>query len=694
MTRGGATEDSLQRLAEAVGILPRWHHLSGAEQTTGPETQRALLAAMGFAAASDTEAAETLQALATETAARRIPREIVVEADAETAFPLTDVTDWRLELEQGGTLSGTAAETATIAPPAGLHRLVAGDQSCLVIAAPKRAPAVSDLLSTTDDGPRPWGVTGALYGLHSDRNLGVGDYRDLGDACRALGTCGAQFFGINPIHASGVMNDDVSPYAPTCRTALEPRHIAVDCIPGFADCKEAQRLLHDNAADLVAAREGDEVAYAIQERIQPQILRALFKTFNDTGRTADFDAWRQARGPALERFARFEAISQRHGADWRRWPQDLQAVGSAAVGNFAGEHAAEIRYHAWLQWLAENQVGNAQTAARQAGMGLGLYLDLAVGVRPGSADTWADPDCFAKGVSLGAPPDGFNPQGQVWNLSPFNIPALRKAGYRPFIETLRGVMRHAGIIRIDHILGINRGFWVPDSGAPGGYVTYPMESLLALVKLEAARASCIVVGEDLGSVPEGLRGWLAEAGLLGCAVLQFEKEGDRFRDPCAYAPSTLASFGTHDMPTMRGWWRGSDTDLRRDTGQISDEAQARGQQERSGERAALLRLLEDKGLLAEGSTLEEAPVTALHRLLAGAGSDLVAVQMDDALGSLEQQNLPGTVSEYPNWRRRYRIKVENLGQEPGFAAIAEIFNAAASADATDTAAEKEKQPWM
>lgn len=692
MTRRSAIEDSLQRLAEIVGILPRWHHLSGAEQTTEPETQRALLAAMGFAASTDAEAAETLQRLEAETAARRIPREIVVEADAETILPLAGNADWLLELEQGETLSGTSADAPAITPPAGLHRLIAGDQSCLVIAAPKRAPAVSGLLPPHDENRRPWGITGALYGLRSERNLGVGDYRDLAAACRTLAASGAQFFGINPIHASGAVNDDVSPYAPTCRTALEPRHIAVDCVPGFTGCEEAQRLLHDNSAVLVAAREGDEVAYALQKKIQPQILRALFKTFNNTGRTADFDAWRQTRGDVLERFARFEAISQRHGADWRHWPQALQAAGSAAVESFAREHAEEIRYHVWLQWLAENQVGDAQTAARQAGMGLGLYLDLAVGVRAGSADTWADPDCFATGVSLGAPPDGFNPQGQVWNLSPFNIPALRKAGYRPFIETLRGVMRHAGIIRIDHILGINRGFWVPDNAAPGGYVTYPMESLLALVKLEAARAGCIVVGEDLGSVPEGLRGWLAEAGLLGCSVLQFEKEGDRFRDPCAYAPSTLASFGTHDMPTMRGWWRGCDIDLRREAGQISEAAQQEAHQERRDERAVLLGLLEDKGLLPEGSDLEEAPVSALHSLLAGAGSDLVAVQLDDALGNLQQQNLPGTVGEYPNWRRRYRIRVENLGQEAGLTAIAEIFNV--TADATDAAAEKEKQPWM
>ncbi len=684
----------MRRLAETVGIPPRWHHLSGEEQITGPETHSALLAAMGLAVATDAEARETLQALEAETAVRRIPQEFVVEAEAETTLPLMDASAWCLELEQGGTLSGVGKDTATFTAPAGLHRLVAGNETCLVIAAPRRAPSVSDMLPNAEESQRTWGITGTLYGLRSDRNLGVGDYRDLAAACTDLAACGAQFFGINPIHARGVVNDDVSPYAPTCRTAFEPRHIAVDCVPGFSVCEEAQTLLRDNATAVAAARSGDEVAYAVQERVQAQILRALFKAFTSGGQISEFNAWRQGQGSALERFTLFEALSLHHGADWRCWPRALQDSAGAAVQDFADEQAEEIRYHAWLQWLAENQLGDAQTAARQAGMDLGLYLDLAVGVRPGSADTWAAPGCFASGVSLGAPPDAFNPKGQVWNLSPFNIPALRKAGYRPFIETLRSSLRHAGILRIDHILGINRGFWVPENGAPGGYVTYPMESLLAIVKLEAARAGCVVVGEDLGSVPEGLRGWLADAGLLGCAVMQFEKEGERFRDPGAYPSTTLASFGTHDMPTMRGWWHGWDIALRRDVGQISEEAQEQAQQERGSERAALCRLLDEKGFLSVDTGTDEAPITALHRLLAEAGSDLVAVQLDDALGNLEQQNLPGTVTEYANWRRRYRVAVANLGDEPGLTAIAEVFNAATPADATDTAAEKEKQPWM
>ena len=683
---------ALQTLAETMGILPDWHDIAGRHHTTTPETQRALLRAMGIAAETEAEAAQSLATFQVRAAARRLPEEVVGTAGSEMRIPLTAPVEWHLELENGGVENGYAEAAIHITPPAGLHRLSAGEETCLVIAAPAEAPSVAEILGRdasggdATGGAQGWGVTAALYGLRSARNLGLGDYSDLANAAEQLAGLGADFIGINPLHARGAACDGISPYTPSCRTALEPRHIAVDAVLGFRQSEAAQALLRDNASRLAAARNGEFIDYATCDAIGGDLLRALFADFErSAGPAIDaFTAWRSGTGQALEWFALFEAISLRHGADWRRWPEALQSFGSPAVLSFAGANGRDVRFHAWLQWLAHRQLAAAQAAAKNAGMGLGLYLDIAVGVRPGGADTWSAPACFAEGVSLGAPPDAFNPAGQNWALAPFNPRGLRSAAYRPFIEMLRAAMSHAGIIRIDHILGVRRAFWVPDAassgGAPGGYVAYPEAALLALIRLEAQRAGCVVVGEDLGSVPPGLRDRLAEAGLLGCAVVQFEKEGQRFHPPATYRPATLASFGTHDTPTLRGWWSGWDIDQRHAISGSDDAARDQEQQQRAAERAALAQLLCDEGLAPAGldpaappGEADDVLAEALHRLLARAGSALVAVQLDDALGSVAQQNLPGTVDEHPNWRRRYPVAVEGLAGDPRLRALATLF---------------------
>lgn len=669
---------SLQALAEAMLILPSWRDLRGEVHTTTPETQRALLAAMGVPAASDAEAAESLRAHRARVAARRLPEELVIKAGGAARIPLRGPVDWCLELEDGGEDEGRAEEELVVAPPAGLHRLVAGGETCLLIVAPERTPGVAEVLGRE----RAWGVTAALYGLRSRRNLGVGDYRDLAAAAAGLAGLGADFIGVNPVHAHGAAGGGISPYSPSCRTAFETRHIAVDSLPGQRDSAELRRIMKDAAARLKAARSGDFADYATCAAIGSKVLRALFAEFvsRESKAAGDFAAWRRARGRALERFALFEAISLEHGGDWRSWPVPLRSAGGAAAAAFEAEHATEVSYHAWLQWLADGQVAAAQSAAKDAGMGLGLYLDVAVGVRPGGADTWSAPDCFAAGVSLGAPPDALGPDGQDWALAPFRPGGLRAAGYRPFVEMLRAAMAHAGIIRIDHAIGLQQSFWVPKSGAPGGYVGYPLEALLALIRLESRRSNCIVVGEDLGSVPRGLRERLSGSGLLGCAVMQFEKQRDRFRPPAAYRATSLASFGTHDTPTMRGWWSGWDIEQRHEIARRDPRARAADWERRAKERRALAGLLSKEGLapadldpVSPSPLAGDAPVDALHRLLARTGASLVAVQLDDALGASEQQNLPGTIDEHPNWRRRYRVAVEDLAGDPGLRALTAIF---------------------
>ena len=691
---GGAQASALGALAEAMGILPEWHDLSGRLHVTAPETQRALLGAMGLAAADEGEAAATLDAQRARKAERRLPEEVVAAAGAETRLDGCHGVTWRLQQEDGAQQGGSADGEIVFTAPPGLHRLTVesaqGEETCPVIAAPRQAPTVAAALGRQ----RGWGVTGALYGLRSARDLGLGDYADLGAAAVQLGALGADFLGINPVHARGAAIAGISPYTPSCRTALEPRHIAVDQVAGFADSARARQVLGDNAAALAAARAAPLVDYATANAVTDAVLRALFADLEESGGQAaeDFARWRRGAGEKLEWFALFEAISLTHGADWRGWPAALQRFGSRAVLDFAAQNAAEVRYHAWLQWLAARQLAAAQHQARDAGMALGLYLDVAVGVRPGGADTWSAPSCFAEGVSLGAPPDHFNPAGQNWALAPFSPLGLRAAGFRPFIEMLRAAMAHAGIIRIDHILGVRRSFWVPEDGSSGGYVTYPEEALLALIRLEAWRHGCVVVGEDLGSVPPGLRERLAEAGLLGCAVMQFERHDSQFNPPGGYRAATLASFATHDTPTLRGWWQGWDIAERH---RIAASDAGGDLAQRGEQRRGLARLLRDAGLAPAGLDAEQPPqeaddalAEALHRLLARAASSLVAVQLDDALGHVAQQNLPGTVAEHPNWRRRYGVEVGDLAAQPGLARLAEIF-------APDPASEQpqEMQTW-
>jgi len=671
---------ALANLAAAMGIAPRWRSLAGVERTTGPDTQRELLAAMGVSASTDAETRESLEELRARRAARRTPEEIVVSAGTKARIPLGRVTDWQLELEAGDTREGRDEGEIVRTLPAGLHRLRVGEETCLVIAAPQRAPAFGDVAGRG----KAWGLSAALYGLRSRRNLGVGDYRDLADAAEQMARLGADFIGINPVHARGATSGEFSPYSPSCRSALEPLHIAPDAVSGFECCTQARRLLEDRVAEWEAAKSGGLLDYEAHGRRQREILEALFRSTIEAGgpAAADLTAWRKGPGRALEWFAVFEAIASVHGPDWRAWPGALRDVHSPEVRRFASENERSVCWHAWQQWLAGRQLAGAQAAARSAGMAFGLYLDVAVGVCPGGADVWAAPACFARSVSLGAPPDAFSPDGQTWNLAPFNPPGLRAAAYRPFVRMLRAAMGPAGIIRIDHVLGLERCFWVPESGAPGGYVSYPLEALLALVRIEAARAACIVVGEDLGSVPADLRPRLAESGLLGSAVMHFEKDGQEFRPPRLYRPASLASAGTHDTPTLKGWWAGRDIELRHRLGRTTTKERVAALAARAAERGALCRLLVEEGHAPPGLDPAAPPLdadhsilVAVHALLAGSRSPLLAVQLDDALGVVEQQNLPGTVSEHPNWRRRYPVEVEELSRDRGITGIA---NAVAS----------------
>jgi len=494
-------------------------------------------------------------------------------------------------------------------------------------------------------------MTAPLYGLRGP-GAGLADTDDLATVGRAVAQHGGAFLGLNPVHAGfWAASEGYSPYSPSHRRRLSAFHIPTTREPGSAT---AGGGLIDYPSALADKRAALERAYAAKKD------------------SAEFDAYLKAEGAALIRFATHQALSDLHGAYWTDWPAALQSPDSPETARAAATLSQEIRFHAWLQFRAAQGLAQAQTAMTTAGAPIGLYLDLAVGTHPAGAETWEDHRSFAKGVSLGAPPDAFSSDGQRWGLAPFNPHALIATGFAPLAETLRSLFRHAGAVRIDHILGFDRAFWVPDThGLPGAYVRMPRDAMLAVLRLEAARVGGVVIGEDLGNVPRGLRGALDKAGILGCRVALFEQAGEppRFRDPKHYPAAALASFSTHDLPTWRGWRAGHDIALRRDLGHISGAAAEAHLARRSAEVTGFDEMTSrhrPKG------TPSERHAGVCHAM-AASGAALVAVQAETAFEVTAQPNLPGTTDAYPNWQQPLPVAAKDWHEDMRLLEVAEIM---------------------
>ncbi|MEM7499429.1 MAG: 4-alpha-glucanotransferase [Pseudomonadota bacterium] len=658
--------DSVLALARAYGIPQGWRDLSGTDHVTTPDTALALLRAMDAIDAPG-EAAERLRALKAVRAARPLPPVHLTTAWAPSLLRAgPQARHWRLRFERGAEAEGRADGAIELpALPPGLHRLTLDDhhEDCLVVAAPDRAPMLEDRLGRA----RAWGVTGSLTALWQGESQpaagSIGTYADLARAAEALARLGAVFLGINPVHNLGAASDTYSPYSPGHRGFLDTR-------PLFP-------------VDGGRGAPADLIDHAAQRRAHDAELRARFEAEMAIPDVAgELAAFRQAVGPSLEDFALFEALSLALGPDWRRWPAGYEHPGAASARAYVEAHPRQVALHAWAQMRTGQALAETQARALRAGMGLGLYADLAVGVRPDGAEVWARPGVFARGVSLGAPPDMFSPSGQSWGLAPFSPPGLEADRYTAFAETIRAAAAHAGLLRIDHVLGLERTFWVPEDGTPGGYVASARPVLLAILRLEAARSGTVIVGEDLGVVPDGLRDALAESGIYGCSVAMFEYWEGRLRAPWHFRRETLASFGTHDTPTVRGWWQGRDIDWREDLGRASPEEATAMREARARDRETILALLAEARILPEqidqAAPPTEAPtslIDAIHALMARSSAALVAVQIDDALGTLEQPNIPGTIDEHPNWRRRHAVAADRLAEHPALRRIAEEMRA-------------------
>ncbi|MEM8628442.1 MAG: 4-alpha-glucanotransferase, partial [Pseudomonadota bacterium] len=485
--------------------------------------------------------------------------------------------------------------------------------------------------------------------MRSPHNGGLGSYTDLASITEVLGRKGAQFFGVNPLHALGWAEDTIiSPYSPSHRGVSNTDHIAVD--GGLGHSPDAAFI--------------DYPAFRSEQRVR---LERDYQTFVGSNDHAAFKTWCASCAEDFKQFAVFEAISEQKGGDFRTWPNTLQTPGAAA-STAAGERA---RFHLWLQWRASTQIDAAQSKAKSAGMSLGLYLDLAVGPRPDGAEVWMNSDTIAQGVTIGAPPDHLSPEGQSWALAAHAPGRLAAAAYTPLRSMLQTLMAKCGLLRIDHALGLLRSFWIPDDGSPGGYITQPLESLLAVITIEAHRAGCVVVGEDLGLVPDGFRSAMNEAGLYSYAVWQFEANHlDEIRPAHTLPPFSLACFGTHDTPTLNGFWYGNDVEWWHRVGWITGRERKCRHAHRSRQRASL-REVNALSLNASPQTISDTVQSAL----AASPATLVSVQLDDVFGELEAQNLPGTIDAHPNWRRRLGVEVEDMAGHPALNRIADVMNA-------------------
>ena len=486
---------------------------------------------------------------------------------------------------------------------------------------------------------RLWGFMTQLYGVRSQRNWGIGDFTDLKTLIGIAARLGAAVVGVNPLHAT-----QGSPYSPSSRHALNVLYIDIEAVPGYEASPRLRKRLQ-------ALRDSELVDYPAVRRIKREALERIF---------ARTTPGAKLRTRHLRDFAVFEALREKFGGGWQSWPARFQDPRSKEVKVFSAKNAGRVAFHAWLQMLARDQLGAAQRHAQELGMPLGLYVDLALGADRGGAEVWSDQDAYAVGASCGAPPDEFNPLGQDWGLPPYSPRALRAKAYRPFIDLLRANMPVGGALRMDHVMALSRLWWIPAGAKPerGGYVNYPFRELLAILAAESRRARCLVIGEDLGTVTADMRAALNAAGVLSYRPLLFEN-----KPSSDYPREALVCVTTHDLPTWRGYWAAHDLRLRKRLGLTVDYDKETAARNADKERIA--RLLRNEGL--------DLSARSAHAFIARTPSKLAMLQPEDVLEVLEQPNLPGTVEQHPNWRRKLPLELEHWPAEPRVAALASVM---------------------
>lgn len=721
----GMDKDAVQRLMSLLGVQTDYHDFRGEHRHVPVSTCIDILDAMGYIVADPQSITAALEALGNEGWQRLLPPVVVMGEGGPHAVQLhvresqLEVRlHWRLWYEDGRLLTGHIRpgrlETvdrreidgevwlqckAALPDDLGIgyHELAihAPGRSegwiCKVIVVPERAYEPAALRQ----GERSWGVSVQLYALRSERNWGIGDFGDLRRLAWKAGRRGADLVGLNPLHALFPSDpDQYSPYRPSNRSFLNVLYIDVPAIEEAPDCEPLQRLVRDPAfsARLERLRSMARVDYGAVAEVKLAALRLLYTEFRsehlgkNTARARQFQAFVTEAGPALETHALFEALHAHFAlrdagsTGWHDWPPEYRDPCSDAVMRFALKHREAIDFYQYLQWIADAQLADAHAAALDAGMRIGLYRDLAVGVSPGGSEAWANQNLYAAGASIGAPPDPLALKGQDWGLPPLDPRRLRRQAFAEFSHLMRANMRDCGALRIDHVMGLMRLWWVPESSdATGGaYVYYPFRELLGIVALESQRARCLVIGEDLGTVPDEIRAALPAAAIYSYRVLMFEKRPDgTFKTPAEYPRRSLATVSTHDLPPLFSFWDLSDIALREKLALYPDtQMAAHTAAERDRDKNALLEALAQQGL-GEFSVdaLQEPAMTAIHRYLARSEAAIAMAQPEDWLGMTDPVNVPGTsTQDFPNWRRKLNTDIDGMLDHPGARAIFAALN--------------------
>lgn len=722
-------QDLLARTAAGYGIQPYYWDIWGQRHDTTPAIQRALLAAMGVdsddaAILAEHEAAGWHRPLVPVQVVRETEQPVRVSLTLPAALAGRPLV-WTLTEESGrqhhGELQVAALEPLAqhdvaghryqrfafplpLTLPRGYHRLTLAAAELPIIVVPERCYQPPALAA----GQRLWGLALQLYGLRSSRNWGVGDFTDLTEAIDQAADLGADCIGLNPLHELFPAEpDQPSPYSPSSRQFLNPLYLDVEAVADYQQCAAARARVASTEFQtrLARLRATELVDYAGVAAVKFEILGLLYRHFDrhelsrDSQRAQDYRRFQAEHGEALRRMALFDTLHAWfrtldpavHG--WFDWLPGFHHPAAAAVTRFADDHTVEMGFYGYLQWLAEGQLQAAAERATTRGMALGLYRDLAVGETSHGAATWSDPALYAGGARIGAPPDDFSPGGQDWGLPPPIPVTLQERGYAPFTALLRANMRHSGALRIDHVMALLRLFWIPPGLSPqaGAYVEYPLADLLGILALESQRQRCLIIGEDLGTVPDELRAALAAAGVFSYRLLYFQKrwnEDGEFCPPGDYPAQALVAASTHDLPTLAGFWQGRDIDLREQLGLFPQPGQAENQRaDRAADRARLLRALTAAGLVPVEPTADRPwsseLVLAVHSYLARSPAQLLMVQPEDVCGQHEQANLPGTIDQHPNWRRKLPLALDQWRAEPRLQALAQALRAAGRGQRSD-----------
>ena len=723
------TASELGLLCQHFGIAADYTDIWGATHPASAATRCTLLRAMGLDIADEQAVRQALETMHAARWRRHLPPVQVARGELpQLAIEITlaesraqQPVRWRLIPELGepreGTLHPSDLEPQerrvldgepwircrfplSDLPAVGYHRFeLPGEQLSAVMSLILVPDRCYQPEAVTGDN-RAWGFAGPLFSMRSRRNWGIGDFTDLTRLLEFAAREGAGIVGVNPLHTLFPHAPDrASPYSPSNRLFLNVLYIDVEAVADFAESAAARELFDSEPfkARLRALRTAELVDYPGVAAAKREMLETLYRHFRtrhlaqESPRAQRFRAWQREQGDALYHQALYETLQERfHREDpqvwgWPVWPEAYHDPASAAVTEFATANAERVEYFQYLQWLAELQLDAVGRRALDLRLGVGLCEDLAIGADSGGAEVWANQALYASGARIGSPPDDFNLKGQNWGLPPWIPYRLRETAYAPFIALLRHNMRAAGALRIDHVMALLRLFWIPDGSAPesGTYVHYPLEDLLGILALESQRNRCLVIGEDLGTVPDAIREALRPLGVLSYRLLYFEKDAaGNFKAPSDFESQAVVMASTHDLPTLAGFWAGTDLEQRHRLDLFPSsghyEQQLIG---RAEDRARLLLALQHEELLPEGMSadpvsmpeLTPALSQALHRYLARTPARLLMIQPQDLLGEMEQVNLPGTTGEHPNWRRRLSREIEQWSEDPDIAGLMETL---------------------